>query len=47
MFEADLFFLCTNDSCLFYQHTMSKKLGEILNKKLWLFVDKKLSANWK
>ena len=31
---ADLFFLCTNDSCLLYQHTMSNKLGENLNKKL-------------
>ena len=34
MFEADLFFLCTNDSCSLYQHTISKKLGENLNKKL-------------
>ena len=32
MFEADLFFLYTNDSCLLYQHTMSKKLGENFNK---------------
>ena len=36
MFEADLFFLYTNDSCLLYQHTMSKNLGENLNKKLSL-----------
>ena len=36
MFEADLFFLYTNDSCLLHQHTMSKKLGENLNKKLSL-----------
>ena len=34
MFEADLFFLYTNDSCLLYQYSMSKKLGENLNKKL-------------
>ena len=34
MFEADLFFSYTNDSCLLYQHMMSKKLGENLNKKL-------------
>ena len=34
MFEADLFFLYTNDSCLLYQHTMSKILGENLNKKI-------------
>ena len=38
MFEADLFFLDTNDSCLLYQHTMSKKLGENLNNKLLLLV---------
>ena len=36
MFEADLFPLYANDSCLLYQHTMSKKLGENLNKKLSL-----------
>ena len=34
MFEADLFFLYANDSCLLYQYSMSKKLGENLNKKL-------------
>ena len=34
MFEADLFFLYTNDFYLLYQHTMSNKLGENLNKKL-------------
>ena len=33
MFEADLFCLYTNDSCLLYQRIMSKKLGENLNKK--------------
>ena len=33
MFEADLLSLYTNDSCLLYQHTMSKKVGENLNKK--------------
>ena len=26
MFDADLFFLYTNDSCLLYQHTISKRL---------------------
>ena len=36
MFEADLFLLYTNDSCLLDQDTMSKKLGENLNKELWL-----------
>ena len=36
VFEADLFFLYTDDSCLLYQYTISKKLGENLNKKLWL-----------
>ena len=36
MFQADLFFLYTNDSCLLYQHTMSKKLDENRNKKLRL-----------
>ena len=34
MFEADLFFLYTNDSCLLNQYTISKKLVENLNKKL-------------
>ena len=34
MFEADLFFLYTNDSFFLYQYSMSKKLGENLNKKL-------------
>ena len=33
MFEADLFFLCKNNSCLLYQHTISNKSGENLNKK--------------
>ena len=36
MFEADLFFLCKNDSCLLYQHTISNKLGKNLNKKIWI-----------
>ena len=34
MFEANLFLLYTNYSCLFYQHTMPKKLVENLTKKL-------------
>ena len=34
MFEVDLFLLYANDPCLLYQHTMSKKLAENLNKKL-------------
>ena len=34
MFETDLFFLYTDDSCLLCEHTMLKKLGENLNKKL-------------
>ena len=34
MLETDLFLLYANDSCLLYQHTMSKKLGKNLNKKL-------------
>ena len=34
MLEADLFFLYANGSCLLYQHTMPKKLGANLNKKL-------------
>ena len=36
MFEPDLFFLYTNDSCLLYQYSMSKKLGENLNKKIMI-----------
>ena len=47
MFEPDLFFLYTNDSCLLCQHTMSKKLVENRNKKYDKdeFVDNKLSEN--